>query len=38
MGNVFDQSLLNKSRKDKFVLTIFLPEAIRDLNSKEDRN
>ena len=38
MGNQFDQSLLNKSRKDKFVLTIFLPEALRTSNSKDIRN
>ena len=38
MGNHYDQSFLNKSRKDKFTLTLTLPEALRPLNKKFQRN
>jgi hypothetical protein len=38
MSNHYDQSLLNKSRKDKFFLTIFLPEALRKLKSNDERS
>jgi hypothetical protein len=37
MGNHFDQSLLNKQRKDKFVLTIDLPPALKSINSSQVR-
>ena len=32
-----DQSLLNKSRSDKFILALSLPEALREVNTKNDR-
>jgi hypothetical protein len=38
MGNHFDQAILNKSRKDKFLLTIFLPEALRSLKTSTERS
>ena len=37
MGNHYDQTLLNKSRKDKFSLTVFLPEELRKINRKLQR-
>lgn len=37
MGNHFDQSLLNKQRKDKFILTIDLPPALKAINSSQVR-
>ena len=33
MSNYYQQSLLNKSRVDKFILTINLPKALRNINS-----
>jgi hypothetical protein len=38
MSNYYDQSLLNKSRKDKFILTITLPKELIELNKKTSRN
>jgi hypothetical protein len=35
--NHYDQSLLNKSKKDKFILTISLPPDLRDYNKKLER-
>ena len=32
-----DQSLLNKARQDKFILALTLPEALRSVNTKNDR-
>jgi len=37
VGNHYDQTLLNKSRKDKFSLTVFLPEELRKINRKLQR-
>ncbi len=37
MANHFDQSLLNKSRKDKFTLTVVLPKALLPYNRKQNR-
>jgi hypothetical protein len=37
MANHFDQSLLNKQRKDKFILTIDLPPALKSINSSQVR-
>ena len=36
--NHYDQSLLNKSKKDKFILTIALPPDLRELNKKLERS
>lgn len=38
MNNFYDQAILNKSRKDKFTLSLFLPEALRHLNHKNERS
>jgi hypothetical protein len=38
MDNHYDQSFLNKSRKDKFSLTVTLPEALRTFNKKLQRD
>jgi hypothetical protein len=37
MANHYDQSFLNKSRKDKFTLTLTLPNALRPFNKKFQR-
>lgn len=37
MTNYFDQSSLNKSKKDKFTLVINLPEALRPINRQFQR-
>lgn len=34
MGNVYEQSDLNKSRKDKFTLNIPIPEGLKEYNKK----
>lgn len=34
MANHLEQSVLNKSRKDKFILTIPLPPALKEFNKK----
>lgn len=34
----YDQSLLNKARVDKFILSLTLPNALREVNTKNDRN
>jgi hypothetical protein len=34
MSNVFEQSILNKSRLDKFILVINIPPLLRDVNKK----
>lgn len=36
--NHYDQSILNKSRKDKFVLTLVLPKELIPYNKRLDRN
>ena len=38
MGNVFEQSILNKSRLDKFILVINVPPLLKDENKKLIRN
>ena len=38
MSNYYDQSSLNKSRKDKFTLVMSLPEALIPFNKKFQRN
>lgn len=38
MANHLTQSILNKSSKDKFTLTISLPEALRKINRKSSRS
>jgi hypothetical protein len=35
---MYDQSLLNKARVDKFILSLTLPNALREVNTKNDRN
>jgi hypothetical protein len=37
MSNHYDQSFLNKSRKDKFTLTLTLPDALKPFNKKFQR-
>jgi hypothetical protein len=37
MSNHFDQSILNKSRKDKFTLVISLPKSLIPYNKKQSR-
>jgi len=32
------QSLLNKAHADKFILSLTLPKALREVNTKNDRN
>ena len=32
------QSLLNKAHTDKFILSLTLPKALREVNTKNDRN
>ena len=32
-----NQSVLNKSRTDKFIMSLSLPKALRDVNTKNDR-
>lgn len=36
--NHFDQTILNKSRKDKFILTIPIPPLLREWNKKDIRS
>jgi hypothetical protein len=36
MSNIIRQSVLNKAKKDKFVLVFTLPEALRASNAKEN--
>ena len=38
MGNHYDQSFLNKSRKYKFTLTLTIPDALKQVNKKFQRN
>jgi hypothetical protein len=38
MNNEIPQSVLNKSRTDKFIMSLTLPKALRDVNTKNDRN
>lgn len=38
MSNAFEQSLLNKSRLDKFILVVNIPPLLRDANKKLIRN
>jgi hypothetical protein len=38
MSNHYDQSFLNKSRKDKFTLTLTLPDALKPFNKKFQRD
>jgi hypothetical protein len=35
---VYEQSMLNKSREDKFLLVINLPQALREINKRNQRN
>jgi hypothetical protein len=35
--NHFDQALLNKQRKDKFIMTLALPPALKNINSTQVR-
>lgn len=36
MSNIIRQSVLNKAKKDKFILVFTLPEALRASNAKEN--
>ena len=38
MNDKIKQSILNKSRKDKFVFTLTLPEAMRDISYSKTEN
>ena len=38
MANYYDQSTLNKSKKDKFSLIINLPEPLKKINKQLSRN
>jgi hypothetical protein len=38
MADVIKQSLLNKARKDKFIMVLTPPEAIREINTKSERS
>ena len=37
MAETIKQSVLNKARKDKFILSLSIPEALKDYVSKTDR-
>lgn len=37
MAEIINQSILNKSRKDKFVLSLSIPEALKEFVTKSDR-
>ena len=37
MAESIKQSVLNKSRKDKFILSLSIPEALKNSNTKIDR-
>ncbi len=37
MTTEISQSVLNKSRTDKFLMVLTLPKALRDVNTKNDR-
>lgn len=38
MANLIDQSLLNKSRTDKFILSMNTPKCLRDTTSQNERS
>ena len=37
MNSDIQQSILNKSRTDKFIMVLSLPKALREVNTKNDR-
>jgi len=37
MTDIINQSILNKARKDKFILVVTVPKALVDVNSSENR-
>jgi len=37
MADVINQSILNKARKDKFILVVTVPRALLDVNASENR-
>jgi hypothetical protein len=38
MADVIKQSLLNKARKDKFIMVLTPPDVIREINTKSERS
>tara|TARA_Y100000592_G_C5376434_1_gene271204 strand:- start:203 stop:802 length:600 start_codon:yes stop_codon:yes gene_type:complete len=38
MADLIKQSLLNKARKDKFIMVLTPPEAIREINTQAERS
>ena len=37
MAEIINQSILNKARKDKFILSLSIPESLKDFVTKSDR-
>jgi hypothetical protein len=37
-NNFYQQSLLNKSRSDKFILTLGIPAELKKLNTRDDKS
>ena len=38
MSDAYEQSILNKARGNKFLMTIMLPEELKDINKKYQRS